>query len=43
MCVVALCKLEGHTNEEIADVFGTTTRSVERWLRRIREAWEREA
>ena len=38
--VVALCKLEGYTNEEIANSFDTTTRTVERWLRRIRQQWE---
>jgi DNA-directed RNA polymerase specialized sigma24 family protein len=38
--VVALCKLEGYSNEEIAGTFTTTTRTVERWLGRIRKAWE---
>lgn len=38
--IVALCKLEGFNNDEIAAVFGTTSRTVERWLRNIRAAWE---
>lgn len=38
--VVALCKLEGYTNDEIANCFDSTTRTVERWLRRIRQQWE---
>ena len=36
---VALWKLEGFTNDEIADKIGLTTRSVERKLQRIREKW----
>jgi DNA-directed RNA polymerase specialized sigma24 family protein len=39
--VVAFCKLEGHTNDELANAFNTTTRTVERWLQRIRAAWEK--
>jgi DNA-directed RNA polymerase specialized sigma24 family protein len=38
--VVALCKLEGYSNDEIANSFDTSTRTVERWLRRIRQQWE---
>ncbi len=36
---VALWKLEGFTNDEIAGKLGLTTRSVERKLQRIREKW----
>lgn len=36
---VALKKLEGHTNEEIAEQLGVTCRSVERKLQRIRTRW----
>ena len=36
---IALCKMEGFRNEEIAEQLGVTCRSVERKLRRIREAW----
>ena len=36
---VALWKLEGYTNDEIAAKIGLTTRSVERKLQRIREKW----
>lgn len=36
---VALWKLEGYTNDEIADKIGLTTRSIERKLHRIREKW----
>lgn len=38
---VALYKLEGYTNEEIAQKLGRVTRSVERKLRTIRKMWER--
>ena len=38
---VALWKLEGFTNDEIADKLKLTTRSVERKLQRIREKWAR--
>jgi len=40
---VALCKLEGYTNEEIAAKLGCATRSVVRKLARIRTKWSREA
>jgi RNA polymerase sigma factor (sigma-70 family) len=36
---VAIWKLEGFTNDEIAQKLGLTTRSVERKLQRIREKW----
>ena len=39
---VALWKMEGYTNEEIADKLGVTCRSVERKLQRIRGKWTRE-
>lgn len=36
---VAVWRLEGFTNDEIAEKLGLTTRSVERKLQRIRERW----
>ena len=39
---VALAKMEGCTNEEIATQLGVTCRSVERKLNRIRAQWLRE-
>lgn len=36
---VARLKMEGYTNDEIAEKLGTTTRTVERKLQRIRELW----
>ncbi len=39
---LAIWKLEGHTNEEIAELCGCTTRTVERRLRSIRQTWERD-
>ena len=36
---IALWKLEGFTNDEIADKLSLTTRSIERKLQRIREKW----
>ena len=36
---IALLKLEGYTNDEIAERINKTTRSVERKLNRIRLAW----
>jgi DNA-directed RNA polymerase specialized sigma24 family protein len=38
---VALHKLEGFTNEEVAQRLGITCRSVERKLQRIRTRWLR--
>jgi DNA-directed RNA polymerase specialized sigma24 family protein len=40
---VALWKMEGYTNEEIAQKLGRSDRTVERKLRLIRKAWEEEA
>lgn len=39
---VALWKMEGFTNEEIAEKLGLTCRSVERKLQRIRRQWTRD-
>ena len=39
---IALYKMEGHSNEEIADKLGCTVRTVERRLSRIRKSWEEE-
>jgi DNA-directed RNA polymerase specialized sigma24 family protein len=39
---IALWKVEGHTNEEIAGRLGCVERSVERKLHRIRQMWEAE-
>ncbi len=36
---IALLKLEGYTNQEIADQLGITTRTVERKLQLIRQTW----
>ncbi len=36
---IALWKLEGFTNDEIAEKLSLTTRSIERKLQRIREKW----
>ncbi len=38
---IALLKLEGHTNQEIADRLGYTLRTVEKKLARIRQKWAR--
>jgi DNA-directed RNA polymerase specialized sigma24 family protein len=40
---VALAKLEGRTNDEIAAMLGRTTGTVERKLGLIRRIWDREA
>jgi DNA-directed RNA polymerase specialized sigma24 family protein len=37
---IALRKLEGHTNEAIADELGTSPRTVDRKLNLIRKIWE---
>jgi DNA-directed RNA polymerase specialized sigma24 family protein len=37
---VAIKKMEGHTNDEIAGLLGVVPRTVERKLRLIRELWE---
>jgi DNA-directed RNA polymerase specialized sigma24 family protein len=39
---LAIWKLEGHTNAEIAGKLGKSVPTVERKLARIRQAWERE-
>ena len=39
---VALLKLEGHTNDEIAEQFGRPTRYVERKLQTIRAIWSQD-
>jgi DNA-directed RNA polymerase specialized sigma24 family protein len=39
---VALWKMEGYTNAEIADKLGCVTHTVERKLRSIREIWSQE-
>ncbi|MFK7821577.1 MAG: ECF-type sigma factor [Planctomycetaceae bacterium] len=39
---IALLKMEGYTNDEIAAKLETTTRTVERKLQRIREIWSDE-
>lgn len=36
---IARLKMEGYTNDEISEKLGTTTRTVERKLQRIREVW----
>ena len=36
---IAILKMEGYTNDEIAGQLQTTTRTVERKLQRIREVW----
>lgn len=40
---IARLKMEGYTNDEIAEKIGMTTRTVERKLQRIRELWSEEA
>lgn len=40
--IVAQLKLEGHTNEEIAEQLSRTTRTVARKIRRIRSIWSEE-
>lgn len=39
---IARLKMEGYTNDEIAEQLGTTTRTIERKLQRIREVWSLE-
>ena len=38
----ALWRMEGFTNEEVAEKLGVTARSVERKLQRIRDVWSGE-
>jgi DNA-directed RNA polymerase specialized sigma24 family protein len=40
---LAIWKLEGYTNAEIAGKLGKSVPTVERKLKRIRDSWEREA
>lgn len=39
LCQYAVAKLEGYSNQEIADKFGVALRTVERKLHRIRRTW----
>jgi DNA-directed RNA polymerase specialized sigma24 family protein len=39
---LAVAKMEGYTNEEIAERLGCSVRTVERRLRLIRKKWQRE-
>jgi DNA-directed RNA polymerase specialized sigma24 family protein len=39
---VAVLKMEGYTVEEIAEHMGVVPRTVQRWLRLIRQTWEQE-
>lgn len=39
---VALLKMQGFTNDEIANKIGSSVRTVERWLQDIRKAWNPE-
>jgi DNA-directed RNA polymerase specialized sigma24 family protein len=39
---LAVAKMEGYTNEEIAERFGCSVRTVERRLRLIRKKWQQE-
>ena len=39
---VALCKMEGYTNEQIAGKLGYAVRSIKRKLRMIRDLWQKE-
>ena len=40
---IANMRMEGHTNQQIAEALGCTERTVERRLQRIRETWEEAA
>ena len=40
--IIALCRMEGDTVEQIARKLDYTTRTIERKLAQIRETWERE-
>jgi DNA-directed RNA polymerase specialized sigma24 family protein len=40
---IARLKMEGYTNQEIADTIGRAITTVERRLRLIRKTWSREA
>ena len=39
---IAIAKMEGYSNKEIADRFGVTVRTIERKLNLIREIWSQE-
>lgn len=39
---IALLKVDGHTNEEIAEIAGCTRRSIQRRLKLIRDIWSNE-
>jgi DNA-binding CsgD family transcriptional regulator len=39
---IAVWKMEGHTDKEVAQQLGCATRTVERKLERIREKWGRQ-
>jgi len=39
---VALARLEGFTNQQVAKKLGTNLRAVERQLRLIRQIWQQE-
>ncbi|MDP7204517.1 MAG: ECF-type sigma factor, partial [Pirellulaceae bacterium] len=41
--VIANMRMEGHSNQEIAEKLGCTERTVERRLKRIRDTWEQAA
>jgi DNA-directed RNA polymerase specialized sigma24 family protein len=43
LCSLAVWKMEGHTNDEMADKLGVSVPTVERKLRLIRKTWEGEA
>ena len=42
LCRVALLKLEGYTNDEIAEKLGVSRRTIDRKLAGIRAIWRRE-
>ncbi len=42
LCQIAVRKMEGYTDEEVAGLLGCVTRTVERKLRLIRQIWDRE-
>jgi DNA-directed RNA polymerase specialized sigma24 family protein len=42
LCAVAVAKMEGYSNDEIAQRLGVQTRTIERKLRLIRELWSQE-
>ena len=40
--IIAILKVDGHTNDEIADILGCTRRSIQRRLNLIRKVWATE-